>query len=155
MCNKLTQPKPKKEPKTMSRKQERIAFVYSRLNALGFDYAEASQLLRIERTLHRWHELECGDESGSIERDEATDKPYFRRQLWIGNQWHDRKYPYPDKEKGALKRLAGIMASHPDLVSYQQGDPRGCALYILNKKDIRKGEKIDAIYSRGLSVCVD
>ena len=139
----------------MSRKQERIAFVYSRLNALGFDYAEASQLLRIERTLHRWHELECGDESGSIERDEATDKPYFRRQLWIGNQWHDRKYPYPDKEKGALKRLAGIMMNHPDLVSYQQGDPRGCALYILNKKDIREGEKIDAIYSRGLSVCVD
>jgi hypothetical protein len=140
----------------MSRKQERIAFVYSRLNALGFDYAEASQLLRIERTLHRWHELECGTDAGSIERDEATDKPYFRRQ-WqgMGGVWHDRKYPYPDKEKGALKRLAGIMANHPDLVSYQQGDPRGCALYILNKKDIKEGEHLNCIYSRGLSVCVD
>ena len=73
----------------------------------------------------------------------------------MDGKWNDKKYPYPYKENGALKRLAGIMASHPDLVSYQQGDPRGCALYILNKKDIREGENINAIYSRGLSVCVD
>lgn len=136
--------------------RERIAFVYSRLNALGFDYVETSNLLRIEKTLHRWHELECGTDAGSIERDEATEKPYYRRQ-WQGRdgKWNDKKYPYPDKEKGALKRLSAIMTNHPDLVSYQQGDPRGCALYILSKKDIREGEHINAIYSRGLSVCVD
>lgn len=140
----------------MNRKQERIAFVYNRLTSLGFDYTEASQLLRIERTLHRWHELECGDETGSIERDEQTGKPFFRRQ-WQGmnGQWHDRKFPYPDKEKGALKRLSAIMEKHPDLIPYQQGDPRGCALYILNKDQLRQGEDINAVYSRGLAVCVD
>lgn len=137
----------------MSKKQERIAFVYSRLNALGFDYVEASNLLRIEKTLHRWHELECGTDAGSIVRDEETGQPYFHQQ---GRKFGGEKiYPYPDKEKGALKRLAGIMTNHPDLISYQQGDPRGCALYILNKKDIKEGEHLDCIYSRGLSVCVD
>jgi len=140
----------------MSRKQERIAFLYARLIEMGFDYVEASNLLRIQKTLHRWHELECGDETGSIERDEETGKPFFRRQ-WQGmnGQWHDKKFPYPDKEKGALKRLASIFEKHPNLCFYQQGDPRGCSLYVLRKDSIKKGEELSAVYSgRGLALYV-
>lgn len=137
----------------MNRKQERIAFVYNRLTSLGFDYAEASQLIRIERTLHRWHEAECGNDCGHIERDEATEKPYLVRQNPHSNKAY--RIPIPDREKGALKRLSAIMEKHPDLIPYQQGDPRGCALYILNKDQLRQGEDINAVYSRGLAVCVD
>jgi hypothetical protein len=33
----------------------------------------------------------------------------------------------------ALKRLNNIMAAHPEWLAYHQGDPRGCALYIIRK----------------------
>lgn len=140
----------------MNRKQERIAYIYNRLTSLGFDYVEASNLLRLEKTLQRWHELECGDDSGSIERDEQTGKPFFRRQ-WQGlnGTWHDKKFPYPDKEKGALRRLASLFEKHPDLAFYQQGDPRGCALYVYRKADLPEGKDINALYSSiGLALCV-
>ena len=34
----------------------------------------------------------------------------------------------------------------------EQGDPRGCALYILRPGDVPAGEAADAYYSRGLAV---
>jgi hypothetical protein len=46
-----------------------------RLEKLGFYIEEALALRRIERTLQRWSELECGDGnnygSWAIERDEV------------------------------------------------------------------------------------
>ena len=33
----------------------------NRLQAAGFSYEDACALRRISMTLHRWHELECGD----------------------------------------------------------------------------------------------
>ena len=33
----------------------------ARLTAVGFSYNDAAELRRISMTLHRWHELECGD----------------------------------------------------------------------------------------------
>ena len=36
------------------------------LQSLGFDLDEAIQLRRISMTLHRWHELECGNDQGAI-----------------------------------------------------------------------------------------
>lgn len=138
---------------------ERTHILIRRLEAMGFTYAEANQLRRIERTLQRWSELECGtgDDrvSLSVVRDDNGEgKPFLRRQ-WMGlnNQWQDIRTPYPDKEKGALARLAKIMAAHPGLVSYHQSDPRGCALYILKASDIKKGEDINAVYTRGVAVC--
>jgi hypothetical protein len=68
-----------------------------------------------------------------------------------------------DRERGALKRLARIMARYPGFASYVQGDPRGCALYILRPVDTlgfvtRPGdgtslqEWLSANYNRGIAV---
>ena len=97
-------------------------------------------------TLHRWHELECGDEFGSIERDEKTGKPYMRSSRT------GRRYSVADRETGALKRLDAIMARYPTLSAYVQGDPRGAALYILRDGDVPEGKDVAAYYSRGLAV---
>ena len=131
----------------------------SRLTRLGFTAAEISALVRIEKTLNRWFELECGTGDDkvtrSIERDDNGDgKPFVRIQFSTAQGWQDRRYPVADREAGAKKRLAAIMAGHKRLVSYIQGDPRGCALYILRKgKDIKPGDDINSIYSRGFAVC--
>ena len=99
-------------------------------------------------TLHRWHELECGIDGGCIERDEKTDKPVWRN-AYSGKPSH---YFIADRERGALKRLAAILARYPGFVSYVQGDPRGCALYILRPGDVREGDTLDSCYNRGIAV---
>ena len=117
------------------------------LAALGFSRSDAEALRRVSMTLHRWHEMECGTSNGAIERDEKTGAPY----------WYNAKDRYrsrvADRETGALKRLAKIMAAHPALQSYVQGDPRGAALYILRAGDVPEGQNADAYYSRGVVVC--
>lgn len=100
----------------------------------------------IAMQLHRWHELECGTENGAIERDETTGKAY-----WV-NAMSGRRYPAADRETGALKRLAAIMAKYAPLSYYVQGDPRGASLYILRPGDVPAGEAVDSYYSRGLAV---
>jgi hypothetical protein len=120
--------------------------VLERLSRLGIMIDDGHALRRIAMTLHRWHELECGDGSGCIERDETTGKPY-----WL-NSSTMRRWPIPDKEKGAHKRLAKIMAKYPDLIPYIQGDPRGAALYIMRKADLPDGADIHSYYSRGTAV---
>lgn len=129
-------------------KSERIARFYANMAGLGFTYAETTALRRIQMTLHRWAELECGSDRGAIERDEDSNRPW-----WRSSNSGLRTHPVPDRETGALKRLAAIMAKHPDLVSYHQGDPRGCALYILRRDQVPDGKDIDAIYNRGFGVC--
>ena len=130
---------------------------------LGFDYDEARALRPISMTLHRWHELECGNGNdyaswcvargrkvnGSFEYDD-NGKPYIERHPHT-----DAKVQYesiPDRETGAKKRLAAIMTKHPTLQAYIQGDPRGAALYILRPGDVPQGETADSCYSRGLVV---
>ena len=116
---------------------------YENMARYGISYGDADKLRLIEKTLQRWAELECGDSneyaSWAIERDEKTDKPYMVRQVY-GHGQPDRtiRTPIADREKGALKRLAAIMAQYPDLLYYHQTDPRGCALYILRKSDVPK-----------------
>jgi len=129
---------------------------FSRLMTLGFSFDDAQVLRRISMTLHRWHEMECGDgndyASWCIVRGKKTGqefkydddgKPYLERHAHTSN-----KPTYTlvaDRERGALKRMAGIMANHPKLTAYVQGDPRGCALYI--------GEGLtDTNYSNGIAV---
>ena len=113
-------------------------------------------------TLRRWHELECGTDNGCVERDETTDKPFWRYS-------DGRKgYAMPDREKGARKRLAPILKarnerqyvqgtdyyglSRDELAAHIQTDPRGAALYILRPGDVPAGEDASAYYNRG--VCV-
>ncbi len=140
--------------------------------------ADAESLRRISMTLHRWHELECGDgnDHGSwcITRGRKERKPLpDLRGMGPAEFVHDddgspflehHHYRHgagkdsvsysalPDREVGAKKRLASIMARYSGLQTYIQTDPRGCALYILKPGDVPEGADISAYYSRGLAV---
>jgi hypothetical protein len=137
-------------------KLEAYRRLYNRLAEMGFDGDEADTLCRIERTLQRWGELECGDgnEYGSwaIERDETTGKPFMCHYTHTGQS--PRRYAVPDREKGALRRLAVLMEKHQLYQAYHQTDPRGCALYIVLRSDVPDGSDISSLYTRGLAVCV-
>lgn len=133
---------------------KRTIQLFDKLYAMGFLFEEAQQLRRIEMTLQRWGEAECGNgdnwSSWCVERDETTAKPYFVR---YHNDGKVTRRPIPDRETGALNRLNKIMAAHPELVAYHQTDCRGCNLYILRKSDLQPGDKLDCSYTRGLAVC--
>ena len=142
----------------------RLARMFEVLQSLGFTQSEAEKLRRISMTLHRWHELECGDSndyaSWAIERDgdEPDSKPYMVRHSHTGGK--STRYPIADRETGARKRLDAIIEriNKPyrfpfhQLSAYVQGDPRGAALYILRPGDIPEGQTADACYSRGICV---
>jgi hypothetical protein len=134
------------------------------LENAGFSYEDATALRRISMTLHRWHELECGDSNdyaswgivrGSQQPEgfvyDETGKPFKEVHPHSGK--HTRYQPLPDREAGALKRLAAIMVRYPGFESYVQGDPRGAALYILRPGDIPEGASLDSCYNRGIVVC--
>lgn len=140
--------------------------LFSRLQALGFTYDESAALRRIEMTLHRWDESECGDSnafsSWCVERDEATNKPF--RYVYPHNG-PMRRYPIADREAGAKRRLAQIVMNrnlrleprigdaHPEFIrAYHQSDCRGAALYLVRARDIPAGTSIDSCYNRGLCV---
>ncbi len=122
-------------------KAQRTARFYDGMARLGIGFEDANKLRRIEMTLHRWAELECGDSneyaSWSIERDEETEKPYMvthQHSPHFGPT--TSRHRVADREAGALRRLGRILAAYPDLIPYHQTDPRGCALYILRKSDL-------------------
>lgn len=154
-------------------KAERKFKLFTRLQAMGFTYEEAYQLRRIEMTLSKWAEHEC---NGDIQRDEKTGKPYRYHGRYLQANDPRNMHFVADREAGALKRLKAIVdarnlricppvhVSNAQAViqtrnaseyvySYHQSDPRGCALYLLKQSDIREGERIDSIYTRGLAVC--
>lgn len=115
-----------------------------RLSGIAADDAWA--LRRISMTLQRWYEHEC---NGAIQRDgERGDGRPFWHSTFDGR----KLYRAPDRERGALKRLEKIMSAYPDLKAYVQGDPRGCALYILRPGDVPEGKEPDSYYNRGIAV---
>ena len=132
------------------------------LRAAGIAYEDATALRRISMTLHRWHELECGDANGNaVERGWLENgvlcysdhgKPYLTYDRGSNGK---RGYtpPIPDRERGALRRLDKIMARYPGFAAYVQGDPRGCALYILRPGDVPADATADSCYNRGIAVC--
>jgi hypothetical protein len=122
---------------------ERYALLHANMDRMGISDEHKHQLLRIEKTLSKWSEHEC---NGVIQRDEKTDKPY-----WYSDVTGKRLAPVADREKGALKRLATIMANYPNLIAYHQGDPRGCSLYLCDRATTP--QPIDSYYSRGLALC--
>lgn len=132
----------------MSRKQ--FLEMIERLRSLGVSLDDALALRRIEMTLHRWSEREC---NGEVERDDETNKTYAISASYINGTGKYQRWPTSDRKTGALKRLEAIIAHYPALVAYHQGDPRGCALWIVCKSDIHTGEKLDAVYTRGIAVC--
>lgn len=144
----------------MTTKIERMTRLLSSMDKLGFTYSETQSLRRIEMTLQRWGENECGNGndhmSWSIERDETTDKPFMVYHPHTGKSYRE---PIADKEAGALKRMAKIVESRnarfdkkDAVVGYHQGDPRGCALYIVRVADLN-GRPVDTCYTCGVAVC--
>lgn len=128
----------------------RIKHLTASLCGLGFTIDEVEKLRKISNTLRRWFERECGTDAGAIERDEETGKPFFRNDK-------GRRWPVPDLESGAEKRLAAIMAGRNGreavpLATYIQTDPRGAALYILRPGDVPEGKDASGYYSRGICV---
>ena len=116
------------------------------LLSLGIDLDDAKALRRISMTLHRWHEHEC---NGTIQRDEEDG---FGAPYWYSSMTNKKLYRAPDRERGALKRLDAIMARYPSLKPYVQGDPRGCALYLIRPNDVPEDKDVNAYYSRGIPV---
>lgn len=145
---------------------KRTTDLIQRIVALGLTTDEARKLRRIEMALHRWAEQTCGVGNGnfswSIERDETTGKPFCVTHSHSGGK--PRRQAIADREAGALKRLHLLIADRNfradptgsgagRLQYYHQTDPRGCALYLIRASDIRPGESLDSVYSRGLPVC--
>lgn len=123
-------------------KAVRLARLLNDLVALGFTYAEAQRLRRISMTFSRWSTEEC---NGTIQRegDDGDGKPVrvIAGHFGPGRSWQENRYPIPDREAGARKQLDAIMAAHPTLWSYRQGDPRGCSLYVGSKAKLPKMDK--------------
>jgi hypothetical protein len=110
---------------------------------------DIAKLLRIEKKLRRWHELQCGVEAGHVEEvgGEGSGK-------WEFVNRHGNRSPIRDPGKQADKALNVFTAENPDLFFYVQTDPRGCALYLLKKSDAQSGEKLGSVYCRGVAICI-
>ena len=138
-------------------KRERERRLYAvMVGRLGFTSAETYTLLRIERTLNRWFAAECGDSnaygSWAVERDEDDGKPYRVHHSHVA-PFRETRTRIADREAGARRRLAVVMACHPELTAFVQTDPRGCALYILRPGDVPEGKTADCCYTNGIAVC--
>jgi len=140
------------------REAQEYNWMIDRMRALGISAEDCAKLRRISMTLRRWFELECGTGDGQVSRSVERDgengdgKPFMRIQFPTAHGYVDRRYPIADRETGARKRLAEIMAKYPTLTAYIQGDPRGCSLYILTAENLASGHDTDSIYTRGLAV---
>lgn len=128
-------------------------YKYDAIGALqkcGISEDDARALRRISMTLRRWYEHEC---NGTIQRDEETKIPYwYTTENTYWQKSGKRLFRTPDREAGALRRLKTIMARYPTLDYYLQGDPRGCALYVLRPGDVPAGADKGSYYPRGIAV---
>ena len=133
----------------MTEAEERICRFYDNMESLGLTFSEAYDLHQIAMTLHRWAEAV---RNGEIQRDDETGKPYREYGNYIEANDPRRRHYVPDREKGALKRLAALFSGRSGLWFYHQSDPRGCALYV-GKIDDLGGLPVDQAYYRGVAVC--
>ena len=88
---------------------------------------------------------------GSVRQVQLNEALRHGRQIVRQNDPRRRHY-VPDRERGALKRLAALMKGRSGLWFYHQGDPRGCALYVGKVADLG-GLPVDQAYNRGVAVC--
>lgn len=126
-------------------KTERRYRLMQRLQELGFTYDEANQLRRIEMTLHRWAELECGDSNAHGSWCITRGRKELRHGQHSGGHGahnvfihDDNETPFreyhshssneaeysaiPDREKGALKRLSAILKARHERYRALGGD---------------------------------
>jgi hypothetical protein len=98
---------------------------------LDIPLEDTATLRRCSGTLSRWAEDTC---NGYIQRRELPDgQPGHCERVvtWrnTDGSWHESRHPIPDREAGALKRIAET-CDRLGLHWYHQTDPRGCALYV-------------------------
>jgi hypothetical protein len=134
--------------KTAEQKNAALVVASEKNGIHGLTMRDAKTLRDAEKTLRRWHELECGTgnqwNTFLIERDEESGAPYLRTISTNGR--HETRRAVIDKEKHATNRVQKI-AQKVGFHFYVQGDPRGCALYI-------SSEPISARdYCRALACC--
>jgi hypothetical protein len=98
----------------------------------GLAMPDADQLRRIAMTLHRWHELECGDGNAhgswciargkKVNEYDDNGKPFIEYHSNSGNT--ARYSLVADRERGAQKRLAknmpGLFAAYETKVAADQ-----------------------------------
>jgi len=107
---------------------------YGRVLSERLPIEAARTLRRAQMTLHRWSEEMC---NGTIQREgpDGDGKPV---RVWTGQLWSfhakrmehtERRTPCPDREAGALRRVAAV-CKEAGLHFYHQTDPRGCQLYV-------------------------
>ena len=94
---------------------------------LGVKLERAARTLRrAQLTLRNWATEEC---NGTIQREgsEGTGQPF--RHYGNGTKGPFLTIKIADRERGALARVEKVCKEF-GLHYYQQGDPRGCALYV-------------------------
>ena len=135
--------------KTAQEKVYTVAETINRRLGIALDFDDAWTLRRAALTLHRWREGECGDGNGyaswAIERDQTTGIPY---RVTYPHTGATRRRRIPDREKGALRRIADVCARN-GLTYYVQTDPRGAPLYVARPGD----GMTDSNYS-SIGVCI-
>jgi len=100
------------------REQENTRWMLNALEGAGVSTDDAHALRRISMTLHRWHELECGDGNGCIERDgkwaieRAAWGKQHRARWWDGSGWNvfSQRRTYEEKTDVACGPLPIDMA---------------------------------------------
>jgi hypothetical protein len=116
-------------------------------------FADAETLRRAQCVLRGTAEAMCGTSgpnySRVLERDEATGKPFL---AYYGHDGKVSRFPVPDREKGALRRVAEVCARN-GLIYYHQTDPRGCALYV-GKLEWLQGSPAEQVYPTHLVACM-
>lgn len=116
---------------------------FATLARMGIAYDDARALVRASAVLSTWAEHEC---NGVIQRDDDTGRP-----SWYSPVTGRCLGRTSDREAGALRRVTEI-AGRYGLTAYHQGDPRGCALYLVRPGDVPDGADIGSYYSRGVAV---
>lgn len=133
------------------RQAERYHYIMTALENLGFDRDEAEALIKAERTISRWNEREC---NGEVEIDENNEQAI---RVWYDNGGTGKRHwcQIPNLYDGARKRVEKIISKHPGCKAYFQGDPRGCSLYVIRPGDVRDGDDVNSVYTRGIALCLD
>ncbi len=141
-------------------KAERKMQLFNRLMALGFTYQECVSLYKIEMTLHRWYEKECGDEFGNcIERGEICDlqlmdSPEGKTGIWVVDKREKYIWPVRDchttdinspEAKRALRREQELNIPGQAYMTYDKGFNGQRGKYRIADRETAAIKRLDAI----------
>ena len=101
----------------MNKRQKTAAF-FDRMTNLGFSHAETDALLKAERALSRFAELECGisdaNRSVSVFRDEETGRPFYRVESTASAMnGRSARNPSGTRRRPHCKPLRGYWKANP------------------------------------------